>query len=195
MPAVERVLPSASVKVAPVAGAVIVTLLMLVALATPSVGVVSIGLVARAMPPDPVTARPKAAMTPVPVVMVAGAKPAPPPTTREFATRMADEAQDDAELKYGTPPLVPATVRARVPAVVIGDPETEIRPPVKVSETLVTPVPAGTDQDPSPRRKLLADGVPVAAATAVTLLRTFPDVGRVIAVVPVAVIVTGNAPE
>ena len=39
------VLPSASVSVAPAAGAVIATLLMLVAVATPNVGVTSVGLV------------------------------------------------------------------------------------------------------------------------------------------------------
>jgi hypothetical protein len=40
------------------------------------------------------------------------------------------------------PPEVPATVRASVPVVVIGDPDTDIRPPVKVWATLVTPVAA-----------------------------------------------------
>jgi hypothetical protein len=54
----------------------------------------------------------------------------------------ADEAQAEELEKYGMPPLVPATVRARVPLVVIGDPATEINPPVKVWATLVTvPVP------------------------------------------------------
>lgn len=41
------------------------------------------------------------------------------------------------------PPDVPATVSANVPLDVIGEPETEIRPPVNVCETLVTPVAAG----------------------------------------------------
>ena len=50
----------------------------------------------------------------------------------------AEEAQVDALEKYGTPPLVPATVRARVPELVIGDPATEIRPPVNDWATLVT---------------------------------------------------------
>ena len=49
------VLPSAIVKVDPVAGAVIATLLMLVALATPSVGVVKLGDVANTNDPEPVS--------------------------------------------------------------------------------------------------------------------------------------------
>ena len=44
-----NVLPSAIVNVAPVAGAVMATLLMLVAVATPISGVVSVGLVANAI--------------------------------------------------------------------------------------------------------------------------------------------------
>jgi hypothetical protein len=39
------------------------------------------------------------------------------------------------------PPLVPATVKASVPVEVIGLPATEIKPPVKVLATLVTPQP------------------------------------------------------
>ena len=42
------------------------------------------------------------------------------------------------------PPLVPATVRAKVPLVVIGDPPTEMMPPVNVWATLVT-VPLDTE--------------------------------------------------
>ena len=48
------VLPSAIVSVEPVAGAVKATLLMLVAEATPSVGVTSVGLVASTLLPEPV---------------------------------------------------------------------------------------------------------------------------------------------
>ena len=59
-PDVARVEPSAKVKVDPVAGAVIVTLLMDVAEATPNVGVTSVGDVANTMPPDPVTFWPNA---------------------------------------------------------------------------------------------------------------------------------------
>ena len=60
------VLPSAIVSVEPVAGAVMATLLILVAAATPSVGVTSVGDVASTMPPDPVTFCPSAVVTPVP---------------------------------------------------------------------------------------------------------------------------------
>ena len=49
-----KVFPSAMVKVADVAGVVRVTLLMLVAEATPNVGVVREGEVARTTAPDPV---------------------------------------------------------------------------------------------------------------------------------------------
>ena len=73
---------------------------------------------------------PRAVTTPVPVVVVAGATPAPPPKTIALAANTAEVAQVDALEKYGTPPLVPATVRAKVPLVVIGEPPTEIMPPV-----------------------------------------------------------------
>jgi hypothetical protein len=49
-----RVLPSAIVSVEPVAGAVRVTLLMVVAVATPNVGVVNVGEVAKTRLPVPV---------------------------------------------------------------------------------------------------------------------------------------------
>ena len=49
------VLPSAIVSVEPVAGAVMLTLLMLVALATPRVGVTRVGLVANTRAPLPVS--------------------------------------------------------------------------------------------------------------------------------------------
>lgn len=81
---------------------------------------------------------PKAVVTPVPVEMVEGAAPAPPPTTIAFAAKAAEVAQVDALEKYGMPPDVPATVSAKVPLVVIGEPETEIKPPVKDWPTEVT---------------------------------------------------------
>lgn len=49
-----RVFPSAIVKVEPVTGAVIVSLFIEVAVATPSVGVTSVGLVASTTLPEPV---------------------------------------------------------------------------------------------------------------------------------------------
>jgi hypothetical protein len=55
------------------------------------------------------------------------------------------------DVKQGTPPDVPATVSASVPLVVIGEPPTEIIPPVKVSATLVTvPVPTEIVLQPNP---------------------------------------------
>ena len=50
-----KVLPSAIVKVEPVAGVVIATLLILVAVATPNVGVTSVGLLAKTKAPEPVS--------------------------------------------------------------------------------------------------------------------------------------------
>lgn len=88
------------------------------------------------------TATPRAVTTPVPVVTVLGAAPAPPPTIRALAANAALVAQVVPLLKYGIPPLVPATVNARVPLDVIGEPATEIKPPVKDCATLVT-VPPG----------------------------------------------------
>ena len=53
---------------------------------------------------------------------VAGAAPAPPPSTRALAVRALLEARLAALAKYGTPPLVPAAVRVSVPLVVTGLP-------------------------------------------------------------------------
>ena len=103
----------------------------------PDDGVPSAPLNVTKAPADP-TLMPRAVRTPVPVVVVAGAAPAPPPIIRALAARRADDAHADVLLKYGTPPEVPATVRAKVPADVIGEPLTEIRPPVKDWATLVT---------------------------------------------------------
>lgn len=92
-------------------------------------------------PADP-TATPNAVTTFAPVVIVEGAAPAPPPTIMALAAKTADEAHAAELLKYGTPPEVPATVSANVPEAVIGEPETEIKPPVNDCATLVTvPVP------------------------------------------------------
>lgn len=86
-------------------------------------------------PAEP-TATPKAVTTPVPVVIVLGATPVPPPIISALAVNAADDAHVDADEKYVIPPEVPATVRAGVD---VGVP-TDINPPV--NETFVTvPVP------------------------------------------------------
>jgi len=78
----------------------------------------------------------------VPVVVVLGATPAPPPIIKALAAKTAELAHVLALEKYGIPPLVPATVNANVPDVVIGVPATEINPPVNDCATDVTlPVP------------------------------------------------------
>lgn len=130
---------------------------------------------------------PSAVTTPVPVVMVAGVAPAPPPTTSAFAARTPELAQVLALEKYGMPPDVPATVKA---GVVVGV-ATEIKPPV--NPTLVTvPDPVGVAQVPSPRRYVVLDGVPVTGlvARAVEEAISVPEVGpampaaKVVPVVP-----------
>jgi hypothetical protein len=75
---------------------------------------------------------PSAVITPVPVVTVEGAAPAPPPTTKALDASAAEDAQVVPFEKYGTPPLVPAIVNA---GVVVGL-ATETMPPVQ--PTLVT---------------------------------------------------------
>jgi hypothetical protein len=104
-----------------------------VAVATPSAGVTNAGEVVRLIAPEPLAVNPRAVRTPVPVVVVAGATPAPPPTTKAFAASAADEAHVEAELKYGTPPDVPATVNA---GVVVGV-ATETKPPVQPTDVTV----------------------------------------------------------
>jgi hypothetical protein len=106
--------PSDKVSVAEFAGAVTATLLIEVALATPSVGVVNDGLVDKAMPPEPVTFWPNAVATPVPNDVI----PVPPLAT----TR------------------VPASVI--VPDVVIGPPDV-VRPvvPPETSTDVTVPDP------------------------------------------------------
>lgn len=81
-------------------------------------GVVRLGLVPNTSAPDPVSsvtaaARfelegvPRNVRIPVPVVVVEGAAPAPPPITSAFAARTPELAIVLAALKYGRPPEVP----------------------------------------------------------------------------------------
>jgi hypothetical protein len=113
----------------------------------PDEGVPSAPPLTTNAPAEP-TFVPNAVKTPVPVAVVVGGLPAPPPIKRVFAVKTAEDAHVEAELKYGIPPDVPATVSANVPDVVIGDPETDISPPVNDCPTLVTvPVPLTDAQD------------------------------------------------
>ncbi len=52
------------------------------------------------------------------------------------------------------PPDVPATVKAKVPEDVMGEPLTEIKPPVKLCATEVTVPVVGVDQDGTPDAKV-----------------------------------------
>ena len=161
-----------------------VALVRVAADGVPRLGVVKTGEVVRAIPPDPDTAKPRAVITPVPVVVVAGATPAPPPIISAFAANTAEDAQPDAELKYGMPPLVPATVRASVPDAVTGDPLTEISPPVNDAPTEVTVPAFPAAQVPSPRQNVEAEA-PVPELRFVTgrLPVTPVDNGRPVALV------------
>jgi hypothetical protein len=99
---------------------------------------------------------PNAVTTPVPVVIVAGAEPAPPPTTKAFAARAALDAHAVPLEKYGMPPDVPAIVNA---GVVVGVP-TDTMPPAQPTDVTVPeppPPPAGVAQVPSPRQNVVAD--------------------------------------
>jgi hypothetical protein len=104
--------------------------------------------------------------TPLPVVTVAGAAPAPPPTTSAFAASAALDAQVLAEAKYGIPPLVPAIVNA---GTVVGLAMLTMPP---VQPTLVTvPVPLPTSQPIAPLLEKSTSPfgqVPVIAAPTVT---------------------------
>jgi hypothetical protein len=86
--------------------------------------------------------------TPLAVEIVPGATPAPPPTTSAWDASTAEVAHVVPLEKYGMPPLVPATVNANVPEDVMGEPATEIKPPVKVWATLDTE-PVAADEDAS----------------------------------------------
>ena len=62
------------------------------------------------------------------------------------------------------PPLVPATVKASVPELVIGEPATEIKPPVKDCATLVTVPVAAADHVGVPAPALVSTWPNVPAA-------------------------------
>lgn len=142
-------------------------------------------------PEEPVFT-PKAVTTPVPVVTVAGAAPAPPPTTKAFAASAADVAQVLALEKYGIPPDVPATVMAGVDVAVAIDNKPPVNPTlVTVPEPLLLNVVQSAELK-TPR--LLADAVGtfnvitgVVVAVATVELRSVPDVPKVSAATLVTV--------
>ena len=92
-PEVAKVEPSAIVNVEPVAGAVIVTLLIDVALATPNVGVVKLGDVANTTEPDPVVVAADIAVPlpdNIPVIVVDKVNAGVAPPLDEPANPLAD---------------------------------------------------------------------------------------------------------
>ena len=130
------VLLFAIVSVALVAGAVIVSLLMLVAVATPSVGVTSVGEVAKTNDPEPVSSVTAAARlaeegvpshvaTPVPSEVM----PVPP----FEGANVPPSVTAPVVAVFGVSPVVPALKDATVPAVVASV-------PVVGRVTLVVPV-------------------------------------------------------
>ena len=98
-----------------------------------------------------------------------GANPAPPPIIKALAAKTAEVAQVVALEKYGMPPLVPATVSASVPDPVIGEPPTEMMPPVKVWDTDVTVPVVGVAQEGMPAAKVSTWPFDPAAKNAVVL--------------------------
>ena len=68
------------------------------------------------MPPAVFVLMPRAVMTPVPVTVVEGAAPAPPPIIRAFAASAADDPIVPELTKYGTPPefTTPETVAGKL---------------------------------------------------------------------------------
>ena len=65
----------------------------------PSVSPLAVAPVAKSIPPEPETACPRAVRTPVPVVVVEGADPDPPPIISAFSARVAEEVHDAAPEK------------------------------------------------------------------------------------------------
>ncbi len=86
---------------------------------------------------------PSAVKTPVPVTVVLGAVPVPPPIINALAAKSPLDAQAAVEVKYGIPPDVPAIVKA---GVVVGLAILTI-PPVQL--TLVTVPLPDTDSQPT----------------------------------------------
>ena len=74
------------------------------------------------IPPLAPVALPRAEITPVPVVVVEGQIPAPPPTMIAFAAKTADLVSTVVEAKQGIAPLVPLpTVIGKVSMVLIDE--------------------------------------------------------------------------
>lgn len=119
-------------------------------------------------PADPVLT-PSAVTTPVPVVMLLGAAPAPPPTTNAFAASAVDEAIVPDAVKANTPPLVPLV--NPVPPLAIGSvPVTldarlteSVPPSVKLPELVTVPVSVKPLTVPVPLTEVTVPPPPVAA--------------------------------
>jgi len=137
-----RVLPSAIVNVDPVAGAVNVTLLMVVAVATPREGVTSEGDVARTMLPEPVVAFPRAVTVPE----LGRVRDVLADTVKDVVNAPVNDNApprvivDPEALATPVPPFVSTSVppTVNVPLVVIGEPlnVSPVVPPL--AATLVT---------------------------------------------------------
>lgn len=106
-----KVLPSAMVRVALVAGAVTATLLIDVAVATPKTGVVSVGDVANTINPEPVSSETDDAA--FALEMVVCSKPPVPVETNRFAVSVDSVTE---------PEKVAAPVTPRVPFIVVAPP-------------------------------------------------------------------------
>jgi hypothetical protein len=111
----------------------------------------------------------RAVITPLPVVIVEGATPAPPPTTKAFAAKAAEVAQVDALLKYGMPPEVPAIVNAGVD---VGF-ATVTMPPVQLTDDTVPEEVLGVYASQAVPPTLMRTDCPAEGVTLVKVFKTF----------------------
>ena len=201
-PDVARVLPLAIVRTPVVLETV--RPFRLVAEAAPRVGVVSTGLVARTIEPEPVVAFPSAVRVPV-VGIVTDVVPVVVTVSGNAPTVVTLPAMVIVFVPLLTPvpPEAPPSVPARVivPAPVTGPPVV-VRPVVPpLTATLVTvPVaPFATLRVPvvidRPVPRVMVPVVPPSDATVFAVVARVPVVGSVRVVAPVAVNVVLNAPD
>lgn len=150
-------------------------------------GVVRLGLVPNTSAPDPVSsvtaaARfalegvPRNVRIPVPVVVVEGAPPAPPPIIRAFAARTPELASVLAALKYGSPPEVPPV--SPVPPLATGN--------VPVTSLARSTLPAVKAEVPFPFKTPVRVVAPLPPRVTGSVLIVPPSIGRPVALVRVS---------
>jgi hypothetical protein len=118
--------------VAPTVPLILIDAVPLRFVTVPPDGVPSAPPLTTKAPAEPVLT-PRAVRTPVPVVTLEGAAPAPPPLINALAVKTPELAQVVPFEKYGMPPDVPAIVNAGV----VVDVAIETIPPVQVTSVTV----------------------------------------------------------